>query len=443
MTPGLRLAPLSPPTRLAPLFCALWLLGAGMAQEAAGQSASAGSAPSTKAAHASSGPTTAFAAPAPGASAAAPASLDISSQVDRSEITIGDRIQYEIKVVYPGDGRVELPSVLGNLGSFEVKEYQASDPKDAGKLKIQTWHFDLSTFTVGKYTIPPQQIAYRHGTDTAATVYFTQPIEINVIRTSPETVKDIADIATLAEVKSGPPWLAYGLGAAALLALLFFLWRRFRRPAPAAAAKPALPPFEEAMAQIAGLKDLGLIRQNRAREFCFVLSESLRRYLSRRYGIDALESTTSEFIGKIRTLPVTGAQKQWLAKTSEEGDLVKFANAALLETDAAAMLSQTEEFLRQTKPREDEPIPTRPDGGWPTAAPGKGASGSAAKAPGGSPAGARPGAPANAAQANPGVKPAGKPPIKLPAKPKGPGPGPGYTQGGHGHDDDGGKGWTA
>jgi hypothetical protein len=369
--------------------------------------------------HGAEAPAAASAAPSSGTGAAAAGSLDISSQVDRSEITIGDRIQYEIKVVYPAEGRVELPSVLGNLGSFEVKEYQASDPKDAGNLRIQTWHFDLSTFTVGKYTIPPQQIAYRHGADTAAIV----------IRSSPETVKDIADIAALAEVPSGPPWLAYGLGAAALLALAWFLWRRLRRKTIAAADKPALPPYEEAMAQIAGLKDLALIRQNRAREFCFVLSESLRRYLSRRYGIDALESTTSEFIAKIKTLPVTGAQKQWLAKTSEDGDLVKFANAPLLESDAAAMLSQTVEFLNQTKPRDDEPAQAPKAGGGGSGATGQLSAKPAAKAEGG---GAPPG------------QPTGKPAIKPPAKPKGPGPGPGYIQGGHGHDSgDDGKGWIA
>ena len=243
--------------------------------------------------------------------------------------------------------------------------------------------------------------------------------------TSPETVKDIADITGPAEVKSGPPWLLYGLGAALVLGLLLFLWFRLRKPKPPAAAKPALPPYDEAMAQLAGLKDLALIRQNRAREFCFVQSEALRRYVSRRYGVDALESTTSEFIEKARTLPVTAAQKQWLAKTLEDGDLVKFANSALLESDAAAMLSQTEDFLRQTKPREDEPIPTRPEGGWPTGTPGGGAaSGNGAASP---------------AAANPAVKPAAKPRIK----PKGPGPGPGYTTGGHGHEPGDGKGWTA
>lgn len=284
------------------------------------------------------------------------ATLDISSQVDKSEITIGDRIQYEIKVVYPADGQVELPSVLGNLGAFEVKDYQVSDPKPAGSLKIQTWRFNLSTFTVGKYTLPPQQLAYRHGTDTTAVNYFTQPIEINVVRTSPETIKDIADIAPLADVKNGQPWLAYGLGALVLLALAILLWKRLRRRRIVPeTVKPQLPPFEEAMEKLGELKGLALIRQNRAREFCFSLSELLRRYISRRFGIDALESTTSEFLESVRKLQITSAQKEWLAEFCDSTDLVKYADAPLLETDAQGLLSQTEEFLRQTKPREETP----------------------------------------------------------------------------------------
>jgi hypothetical protein len=383
-----------------------------------------------------------------GAPDAQNASLDISSQVDRSEITIGDRIQYEIKVVFPAEGHVELPSVLGNLGSFEVKDYQASDPKEAGNLRIQTWRFNLSTFTVGRYTIPPQQVAYRHGADTSAVIHHTQPIEINVIRTSAETVKDIADIASLAGMDSGTPWLAYGLAAAFALALALLLWRWFRRkPAPPAVAKPALPPFEEAMAKIAGVKDLGLIRQNRAREFCFILSEALRRYLSRRYGIDALEATTAEFLERSRKLPVTAAQKQWLAEFSESTDLVKFANALLLESDAASMLAKVEEFLRQTKPAD--PAASGQDA---PRQPGQGSSSGPLKKPAvkttvdptltGAP-GAKS---ANPAKPGATAKPPGTPgvtgPNRPPAKPKGPYQGPGYTQGGHGHDDDNSKGWV-
>lgn len=328
------------------------------------------------------------------------ASLDISSQVDHSEITIGDRVHYEIKVVYPKDGRLELPSVLGNLGSFEVKDYQASDPKEADGLKIQTWRFDLSTYTVGKYTIPPQIIEYRQGTDTAAAIFYTQPIEINVKRTSAETVKDIADIAPLAAVESPTPWLLYGSGAVLALAIALAVWLRFRKKAAPAAAKPQLPPFEEAIEGLARLEDLSLIRQNRARDFSFALSEILRRYVSRRYGVDALESTTEEFLAKARKLPVTGAQRQWLGEFCEKTDLVKFADALLLESDAGALLSATGNFVKQTRPKED-------------------GSGTSAGTPSGAAAGG----------SKPAAKSASAPPRAKPS------PGGGLIQGGHGHDD--------
>ena len=281
--------------------------------------------------------------------------LDISSQVDHSEITIGDRVQYEIKVIYPADGHLELPSVLGNLGAFEVKDYQASDPKPSpsnSKQLEQTWQFNLSTFTVGKYTLPPQQIAYRQGQDTAATIYYTQPIEINVIRSSPETVKDIADIAPLAEVRGGQPWLAYGLGALVIFALALFLWKRYGKKLMTKPEKPPIPPFEAALEALARLKGLHLIRENRAREFCFQLSEILRRYISHRFSIDAMESTTTEFLKSASDLSITLSQKEWLGKFCEITDQVKYADGGLLETKAQELIKETEDFIRQIKATE-------------------------------------------------------------------------------------------
>lgn len=323
-------------------------------------------------------------APATGAAAASahgsgpaalPSGLDISSQVDRSEISIGDRILYEIKVVYPSEGKVELPSVLGNLGSFEVKDYQASDPKPAGKLVIQTWRFTLSTFTVGEYMIPPQMVVYlppgavmpaNPGAPPEAPapgspqplVFNTQPIGIKVVRTSPETVQDIADIAPLAPTPRTVPWLPIGIAAGALLAAGGWLaWRRRGRKAVAQAEKPPLPPYEEAMEALAQINSGNLIRQNRARELGFILSGILRRYVSRRFQVDALESTTTEFLALVPKLPVSAAQREWIGRFCESTDLVKFAGSPILESDGAGLVDGLRAFLNQTRPREVEGPP--------------------------------------------------------------------------------------
>ena len=303
--------------------------------------------------------------------------VEVNSSVDRSEITVGDVIHYEIRVEYPAEGRVELPSLLGNLGSFEVKDYQVSDAKPTGNRVTQTWSLRLSTFTVGKYMIPPQEVIFqpqdsvggsRHGDssgsagaiDTTAhgkngAAYMTQPIEINVARTSPETVKDIADIAALAVVVEGQPWLLYGLIAAGLCGLAGFFWFRSRRKSETASEKPMLPPFEEAMEKLAALKSVSFASQNRYKEFGFLLSELLRRYISRRFNVEALESTASEFLELLNDLPITSAQKDWLAGFSEASDLVKFAEAPLTEKQAQEWLTGTENFLRQTRPQENVP----------------------------------------------------------------------------------------
>jgi hypothetical protein len=191
-----------------------------------------------------------------------------------------------------------------------------------------------------------------------ASVFYTQPIEINVVRTSPETVKDIADLAPPAALPGRVPWALYaGIPALAMAMALFFLLRR--RGAPAADEKPPLPPYEEAMDRLASLSPGALVRQNRARELCFALSEILRRYITRRYLVDAIDMTTTEFLVAVKRVPVTAAQRDWIGLFCEATDMVKFAGAQILESEAETLVGRLKAFLEQTKPRP-EPADGKP-----------------------------------------------------------------------------------
>ena len=50
----------------------------------------------------------------------------ISMSVDRSEITIGDRVKYDVTVKYPADCNVITPSLGSNLGMFEIQDFHAA-----------------------------------------------------------------------------------------------------------------------------------------------------------------------------------------------------------------------------------------------------------------------------------------------------------------------------
>ncbi len=279
-----------------------------------------------------------------------PAQVSISSQADRTDITIGDRFHYWIQVTYPKDGRINLPSVLGNLGSFEVKDYSESSPKVDGESKIQTWNFTLSTFTVGDYMIPPQVVEYRQGQDTTAQLLMTQPIAIKVKRTSPETVKDIADIAGPESPAVRRPWWLW-IAAVLILTALFLLWRlRKSQPKTVKGTAPLKPAFDEAMEALIQLNAIQAVRQNKSRELCFSLSFILRRYVSRRFGVDALESTSDEFIRLVADLPLEYAQKPFVPRFCETTDPVKFAHMPLLESDAGQLVDDMRRFIEATKP---------------------------------------------------------------------------------------------
>ena len=285
------------------------------------------------------------------AAATAAPNIDITAKVDRSEITVGDRIRYEIDVTCPASGHVELPSVLGNLGSFEVKDYNIlNDTLADGRITAKHM-FTISTFTVGAYALPPQRVEYRERNDTTALVLYTQPTEIKVKRTSPETEKDIADIADVAAISEPLPWGAIGLGLVVAALIGFLLWRKFRAKALLkAAAAPPLPPYEEALKRLQDLRAQQLPGQNRAREFAFELSEILRNYVGRRYGIEALESTTEEFLEKSKTLPLTGAEKDWLRAFCQSLDPLKYATSRIGEIEAERMMREMEDFAERTQP---------------------------------------------------------------------------------------------
>ncbi len=281
----------------------------------------------------------------------AAATVDVTARVDRSEITIGDRIQYEIDITYPTIGHVELPEVLGNLGAFEVKDYhvQTGSAKD-GRSTV-AYIFTLSTFTVGPYTLPPQRVEYREANDTAGLAFYTQPTEIKVKRTSAETVKDIADIADVAALPEPPPWGLIGLGFIVLATIAFFLWRRMQaKRALLSAEPPPLPPYEEAVKRLKELREANLPGQNQSREFAFTLSEILRNYVGRRYGIEALESTTWEFLDKVKALPLSVIQQDWLRTFCDSLDPLKYATVGILEVEAERLIREMEDFAERTKP---------------------------------------------------------------------------------------------
>jgi len=86
--------------------------------------------------------------------------VSVKANVDNAQVFVGDMFNYEIQVTAPENAIVDLPSFVGNLGSFEVKEMKNDRvvegmPKGIAKF---TWQATLNTFVSGDFMIAPQQV---------------------------------------------------------------------------------------------------------------------------------------------------------------------------------------------------------------------------------------------------------------------------------------------
>lgn len=283
--------------------------------------------------------------------------LQIESKVDKAQITIGDEFTYTLVVEYPKTGEIELPAVLGNLGSFEVKDYVEGNPTDSKNGRTKTYTFKLSTFTVGDYTIPPQWVEYRPDTSSQMLKSYSEPISIKVLRTSAETEKDIADLDALAPPKS-LEWYWYVLIVISVVGLGFLAWYFIIKKKKAKVTEaPPLPPYEEATQSLRTLSELPVTTHGK--EIALGLSEMLRRYMNRQLNIAVLEATTEEFLQRISALDVSMQIKDSLSRFCAITDPVKWASFPLSEADRSEAISICYNFLQATKPKiEDKPTPS-------------------------------------------------------------------------------------
>jgi len=169
---------------------------------------------------------------------------------------------------------------------------------------------------------------------------------------APSGTNSLRDIKPPVEIPSGWAWLWWTLAALALAALLVWLWRVWSRRRALAPPVPIIPPHVRAKQK---LKDaLEMIGQ--PREFCILVSDTLRQYLEERFDFRAPERTTEEFLYELKgTHLLTRDQKDSLSLFLERCDLVKFARYEPREPELRDLHTAAVRLVEETEP---EPAPT-------------------------------------------------------------------------------------
>lgn len=268
-----------------------------------------------------------------------------------NEPTVGDRVEATLILRVPASGLAtppRFPAWGETWGEAEV--LGKSEPeKTSERGGIVTWQqrVVLAAFQPGKVALPPVTIAVPL---TDRTIQAATPpglaIEVRSVLPSPEQGPRPEPKPALPPrpLPIGEPfwWTLAALSAACLLGALL-LWRRARRSArEEAAARPALPPFDELAVELDRLAVEPSVLQVHTR-----LSLALRRYLGRVIPFPAVESTTSEIQRQLLARRVPGPAVRQTVELLRACDMVKFARQEVGEERARERLDAARRIGRE------------------------------------------------------------------------------------------------
>jgi hypothetical protein len=162
----------------------------------------------------------------------------------------------------------------------------------------------------------------------------------------------LRDIKPPVEIPSHWTWAVWVAGIAAVAALAFLAWRYWRKKKDLAPAEPVIPPHIRARQRLA--EALAILGQ--PKEFCILVSDTIRWYLEQRFDFHAPERTTEEFLYELRSTSLLAPdQKDSLVEFLNRCDLVKFARYEPGEPELRDLHTAAIRLVDETEP---EPVNT-------------------------------------------------------------------------------------
>jgi Domain of unknown function (DUF4381) len=254
----------------------------------------------------------------------------VKTSVDKNEILIGEHLKVKIEAsISPGIAQMDWLTIPDSLPHFEVIEKSKIDSTFSnGQVTSMLQTITFTSFDSGKWVLPSFKIHFSQSGKPAVSSVMTDSLLINVSFSLSDSTSQIRDIKPIKEVEVDFPiwyWIAVALSVLVLVALLIWLYRRWKRRATTSLFQAKLPPYEEAMQELEKLKQFNLSNPDEVKTYHTKLAGILKRYLSRKSNINYMNKTTGEILIQVTEQIGDKATQTSLAASLRCGDAVKFA----------------------------------------------------------------------------------------------------------------------
>ena len=164
---------------------------------------------------------------------------------------------------------------------------------------------------------------------------------------------ELKDIRPPVEIPNGWAWVWWVIAVLIVAGLAYLAWRVWQKKRLEVPAVPVIPPHVRARQKLE--EALALIGQ--PREFCILVSDTIRQYLEERFDFHAPERTTEEFLYELQgTQLLLPDQKESLSEFLKSCDLVKFARYEPRESELRDLHASALRLVEETEPVTATPV---------------------------------------------------------------------------------------
>jgi len=298
------------------------------------------------------------------------AATRVDARLDTTRLRIGDPLTLTLTVhTEPGES-VRFPDLAASLGEFELLSslpVQKYEEEQGATLEQRS--YKVTGFETGAQALPALPFVVMRA-DGAVDTLYTPEIQVMVAAlvtdttaAQPRPLKGLIGVPKLWHKLA-----TWGVAALALLGVLIYAWRRYlaRRKArlleefrPIVPSKPA---HLAALDELDRIKAMGLIEKGQIKLFHILVSEAIRQYIHRRFGVDALEMTTWELTLALEGKDLDPGLRELIGDFLQACDLVKFAKYKPQIVEINAVFNKAYEIVEKSRPGQFRPPPEEKPG---------------------------------------------------------------------------------
>jgi hypothetical protein len=271
----------------------------------------------------------------------------MKTSISKKRIFVGDRIRYRTEIASRDDLEIEFPQFKDlKMGDCEIKDSGKSVKRSIfGKRSYVNW-LDITSYYVGKRTVPPIEIKYREKGEGYWRKLKTDELTFTVETVLPRGVK-LTDVKDIKGVLYPFSWFGFIFRVLAASIVLWVIVRLilkliFKKAPPKLPHEIALEEMEAASKQFASGGEV--------KDYYVRISDAVRRYIETVFSLKAPEMTTQEFLISLSSSSkLQAAHKDLLTIFMEACDLVKFAKHKPSRNDIESVFGTAKKFIEESK----------------------------------------------------------------------------------------------